>query len=68
MGGMEDERIYDNASDVKAREGVVEVDGTDQVDVKMTPEAAEQTSERLSDEAVVARGQRRLRRLPHRAE
>lgn len=68
MGGMEDERIYDNASDVKAREGVVEVDGPDQVDVKMTPEAAEQTSERLSDEAVVARGQRRLKRLPHRAE
>lgn len=68
MGGMEDERIYDSASDVKAREGVVEVDGPDQVDVKMTPEAAEQTSERLSDEAVVARGQRRLRRLPHRAE
>jgi hypothetical protein len=65
---MEDDRIYDTASDVKAREGAVEVEGPDAVDVRMTPEAAEETSQRLSDEAVVARGQRRLKRLPHRPE
>jgi hypothetical protein len=33
----------------------------------MTPEAAEETSERLTEQAVKARGQRRLGRLTHRA-
>jgi hypothetical protein len=32
----------------------------------MTPEAAEETSERLADQAMKARGQRRLRNYPHR--
>jgi hypothetical protein len=68
MGGMEDQQIYEEPSDVTARDGAVCVEGPDAVDVKLTPEAAEETSERLSDEAVVARGQRRLQRLPHRPE
>jgi hypothetical protein len=38
------------------------------VDVDMTPEAAEETAERLTDEAVKARGQRRLMRFRHRPE
>ena len=41
-------------------------DGPDDVHVSLTPEAAEVTSERLSEEAVWARGQRRLSNLTHR--
>ena len=65
---MEKRTIYREASDVKAEEGTVEVEGPDNVDVTMTPEAAEETSERLISEAVKARGQRRLARLIHRAK
>jgi hypothetical protein len=46
----------------------VEVDGPDDVSIAMTPEAAEETSERLNDEAVKARGQRRLGNMPHRSK
>jgi hypothetical protein len=66
---MEDKRtIYPNPSAVDAVDGTVEVDGPDHVDVAMTPEAAEETSERLVEQAVKARGQRRLARMTHRAE
>jgi len=58
--------VYEEASVVTAVEGAVELEGPDSVDVAMTPEAAEETSERLTDEAVKARGQRRLRNFPHR--
>jgi len=45
------------------------VDGAvEQVDVAMTPEAAEETSERLAEQAIKARGQRRLRNYPHREQ
>lgn len=54
---------YEQASDVKAVGGAVHVEGPDDVDVALTPEAAEETSERLIDEAVRARGQRRLDRI-----
>lgn len=57
--------VYDDASDVAAVEGSVELDGPDAVDVAMTPEAAEETSDRLSSEAMKARGQRRLKHFPH---
>ena len=59
---------YDEASGVSAVDGAVEVDGPDAVDVAMTPEAAEETSERLADQAIRARGQRRLRNYPHRGQ
>jgi hypothetical protein len=58
--------IYEDPSKVDAKDGAVELDGPDAVDVAPTPEAAEETSERLTDEAVKARGQRRLGRLTHR--
>lgn len=58
--------VYDKPSDVSAVGGTVELDGPDAVDVAMTPEAAEETSDRLSDQAVKARGQRRLGRMTHR--
>jgi hypothetical protein len=61
-----DERVtYEDPSEVDAIDGAVKVQGPDAVDVLMTPEAAEETSERLEKEAVRARGQRRLRRIPH---
>ena len=57
--------IYEHPSRVSADDGAVALDGPDDVDVQLTPEAAEETADRLTDEAVVARGQRRLRGLPH---
>jgi hypothetical protein len=63
---MDKQIVYDEPTEVSAEEGVVELDGPDDVDVAMTPEAAEETSDRLSNEAMKARGQRRLGRLTHR--
>ena len=66
---MEDKRtVYPDASEVEAVDGAVEMNGPDNVDVAMTPEAAEETSDRLNEEAVKARGQRRLRKMAHRAK
>jgi hypothetical protein len=55
---MNDKTIYDQPSDVDAEDGSVTVNGPDAVDVLMTPDAAEETSERLSTGAMRARGQR----------
>jgi hypothetical protein len=60
-----DGKIYHEPSDVRAVDGEVEVDGPDAVDVKLSPEAAEETSDRLLEEAARAAGQRRLKSLPH---
>jgi hypothetical protein len=57
--------VYDQPSEVKAVDGNVVVDGPDAVDVAFTPDAAEETSERLLGQAFKARGQRRLKRYPH---
>ena len=65
---MTDNKLYDEASKVTANDGEVVVDGPDEVDVKLTPEAAEQTADNLTEQAVKARGQRRLGRFTHRAE
>jgi hypothetical protein len=55
---MDDSRIYDQPSEIDAEDGVVVVKGPDDVDVRMTPDAAEETSERLNTGAMKARGQR----------
>lgn len=55
---MTDRTIYDEASEVDAEEGVVSLKGPDAVDVRLTPDAAEETSERLNTGAMKARGQR----------
>lgn len=57
---MEKSEIYDQASDVDAIDGIVVVNGPDAVDVRMTPTAAEETSNRLLESAMKARGQRYL--------
>ena len=66
LNPMSNREIYSEPSRVSAVDGVVEVDGPDAVDIAMTPEAAEETSERLADESIKARGQRRLKDYPHR--
>jgi len=65
---MDKETIYSEPSTVSAKDGVVAIDGPDAVDVSITPEAAEETADRLIAEAVRARGQRRLSRLTHRSK
>ena len=57
---MDDSKIYDEASDVDAVDGVVVVNGPDEVDVRLTATAAEETSDRLLEGAMKARGQRHL--------
>ena len=54
---MPDTIVYDKATEVDAEDGVVVLKGPDDVDVRMTPDAAEETSERLSTSAMKARGQ-----------
>jgi hypothetical protein len=63
---MTDELIHDKPSEVKAVDGVVQVDGPDAVDVTLSPEAAEETSDRLLKQSFKARGQKRLGAMPHR--
>ena len=55
---MPDDKIYKEPSDVTAEDGVVSVKGPDAVDVQMTPEAADETSERLLYGSLKARGQK----------
>ena len=57
--------VDDEPSDVRAMDGHVYVTGPDAVDVTLSAEAAEETSERLLSGSMKARGQRRLRRNPH---
>jgi hypothetical protein len=57
--------VHAEPSKVSADDGTVAMDGPDDVDVSLTPEAAEETADRLTNEAVMARGQRRLRGLAH---
>ena len=53
----DDDKIYDDPSDVTAEDGAVTVKGPDAVDVRLTPEAAEETSNRLLEGSMRARGQ-----------
>ena len=55
---MENKTIYEDASDVEAEDGIVSVNGPDHVDVKLTPDAAAETSHRLLQGAVKAQGQK----------
>jgi hypothetical protein len=63
---MADKPVYDEPSKVKADQGAVAQEGPDKVDVRLTPEAAEETSNRLLEESMKARGQKRLKHIPHR--
>ena len=58
MDENHDLEVYDEPSAVDADDGTVRQTGPDAVDVRMTPGAAEETSERLLQGAMKARGQR----------
>ena len=64
---MSSKKIYEQPSTVTAKEGEVVVKGPDAVDVVLTPEAAEETSDRLLEGAMKARGQQLMKHFPHRA-
>ena len=55
---MDDPKVYDEASETTAEDGSVHVEGPDGVDVKLTPEAALTTSDKLLESAAEAQGQR----------
>lgn len=55
---MKDKTIYDEPGEVDAEDGIVLQKGPDDVDIRLTPDAAEETSERLNTGAMKARGQR----------
>ena len=54
---MSHDKIYNEPTHVDALDGAVTLKGPDAVDVRMTPDAAEETSERLLEGAMKARGQ-----------
>jgi hypothetical protein len=51
--------LFDEPTKVTAEDGEVILDGPDGVDVKLTPEAARETSSRLWDGAAKAKSQTR---------
>ena len=57
---MTEKQLFGKASDVSSDDGQVLVDGPDGVDVALTPEAAEETGDRLIEHAANAAGQRRM--------
>ena len=61
-------KVYDCASEVSAEDGDVFVDGPDGVAVALTPEAAQETSERLLEQAATANGQRHFKKRKHQAD
>ena len=65
---MVDDKIYSEPSEVKVVDEAVALEGPDGIHVKLTPEAAEETSDRLLDGAMVARGKRLMREIPQPPE
>lgn len=61
-------KVYEQPSAVTAEEGDVLVEGPDSIGIALTPEAAEETSNRLLEGSMKARGQRHFRKYPHRAK
>lgn len=57
-----DIKAHDQPSDVSAEDGEVQLDGPDGLAVAFTPEAAEETSERLLTGAMAAFAQRSAKR------
>ena len=53
---MDSEKVHNTPSEVFAEEDVVAVEGPNGVSVLMTPEAAEETSDRLLKAAAAAHG------------
>ena len=51
------DKAYDTPSKVSAEDGEVMVDGPDGVAFSLTPDAAAETSDRMLEQAAIARGQ-----------
>lgn len=64
---MHDRKVHHQPSSVTAEDGDVLVLGPDDVDVRLTPDAAEETSNRLLEGSMKARGQRHFQHYPHKA-
>ena len=60
---MVEKELFNKASDVSSEDGQVLLDGPDGVDVALTPEAAEETADRLIEHALNAAGQRHFKKL-----
>lgn len=56
-------QVFDQPCEADAVDGAVEVDGPNEIAIALTPEAAEESATRLEDEAMKARGQRRMKEL-----
>jgi hypothetical protein len=65
---MGDGKVYDEVTEVTAKDGEVILDGPDGVDLKMTPKAAAETGHELINGAMKATGQERMKYNPHRAK
>jgi hypothetical protein len=65
---MGNKELFDEATEIQAVDGEVQLDGPDGVDVALTPEAAEETADRLFRASAKAAGQRRLKDYPQRAK
>ena len=65
---MSDQKIYHQPSSVTAEDGDVLILGPDDVHVTMDPDAAEETSNRLLEGSMKARGQQLFKDYPHRAK
>jgi hypothetical protein len=59
---MSTKELFDEPTEIHAVDGKVELDGPDGVDVAMTPEAAEETADRMFRASAEAAGQRRISR------
>jgi hypothetical protein len=57
LKAVTDSEIHDEPSEVTAEEGAVCVKGPGPVDVRLTPAAAEETSNRMLEGSMKARGQ-----------
>jgi hypothetical protein len=55
---MQDDEVYDQPSEVDAEDGVVVMSGPADLRARFTPDAAEETADRLTTGAMKARGQR----------
>jgi hypothetical protein len=55
------DKVYDEAGQVSAEDGIVHVDGPDGVDVHLTPDAALDISDQILNGALTARGQQSSR-------
>lgn len=55
---MQDDQVHDQPAEIDAEDGIVIMTGPADVRARFTPDAAEETADRLTTGAMKARGQR----------